>query len=94
MQVFLRRLLEDQACEVHSAYDGLEGVEKAMELTPDMVISDVMMPKMDGYQVVQQLKNNFATEHIPIIILTAKASFDSMLDGLGAGADDYISKPF
>lgn len=94
LQSFLRQLLEDQGYDVHSAGDGLEGVEKAEELIPDLVISDVMMPKMDGLQVVQKLKSTFATDHIPIIMLTAKVSFDSMVDGLSVGADDYLSKPF
>lgn len=94
LQEFLGQLLRGQGYEVQVAENGLEGVELATQNIPDLIISDVMMPKMDGYQVVQQVKGNFATEHIPIIILTAKASFDSMLDGLGAGADDYVSKPF
>lgn len=83
---------EGYRCEV--AVDGEEGVEKAIELVPDLIVSDVMMPKKDGYQVVQELKTHSITEHIPIIILTAKASFDSMLVGLKHGADDYLSKPF
>lgn len=94
LQDFLNQILTAEGYEVHSAMNGLLGVEKALEIIPDLVISDVMMPEMDGYQVVQQLKNNFATEHIPIVILTAKASFDSMIEGLGSGADDYLSKPF
>lgn len=94
LQDFLSQILRDQGYEIHNALNGEEGVEMALEIVPDLVISDVMMPKMDGYQVVQHLKNDFATEHIPIIILSAKASFDSMIEGLGAGADDYLSKPF
>ncbi len=94
LQDFLNQILTAEGYEVHSAMNGALGVEKAVEIIPDLVISDVMMPEMDGYQVVQQLKNNFATEHIPIVILTAKASFDSMIEGLGSGADDYLSKPF
>ncbi|MFT5821267.1 MAG: signal transduction histidine kinase/DNA-binding response OmpR family regulator [Crocinitomix sp.] len=94
LQDFLSQILSERGYEIHNAMDGEQGVEMALEIVPDLVISDVMMPKMDGYQVVQQLKSNFVTEHIPIIILTAKASFDSMIEGLGAGADDYVSKPF
>lgn len=94
LQGFLTHLLVDEGYEVTIAADGEQGVQAATETLPDLVISDVMMPKMDGYQLVQHLKSNYITEHIPIIMLTAKASFDSMLDGLGAGADDYISKPF
>jgi signal transduction histidine kinase/DNA-binding response OmpR family regulator len=94
LQSFLQQLLQDHGYDVHIAVDGLAGVEKAEELIPDLVISDVMMPKMDGLQVVQKLKSTFATDHIPIIMLTAKVSFDSMVDGLSVGADDYLSKPF
>jgi len=94
LQDFLGQILQEEGYEVHKAMDGKEGILVAEELIPDLVISDVMMPKMDGYQVVEHLKTNFATDHIPIIILTAKASFDSVIDGLGAGADDYLSKPF
>lgn len=94
LQKFLRQILTNQGFDVRLANNGLEGVAMAEELIPDLVITDVMMPKMDGLQVVQALKSTFATDHIPIIILTAKASFDSMLDGLSAGGDDYLSKPF
>ena len=94
LQDFLSQILVEKGYEVHGALNGVLGVEKALEIIPDLVISDVMMPEMDGYQVVQHLKNNFATEHIPVVILSAKASFDSMIEGLGAGADDYLSKPF
>lgn len=94
LQSFLSQLLMAEGYEVQVAKDGMEGIEKAVELLPDLVVSDVMMPKMDGLQVVQKLKSTFATDHIPIIILTAKVSFDSMLDGLSVGADDYLSKPF
>lgn len=91
---FLALILGNEGYRCELAVDGEEGVEKAIELVPDLIISDVMMPKKDGYQVVQELKEHSITEHIPIIILTAKASFDSMLIGLKHGADDYLSKPF
>ncbi len=76
------------------AEDGQEGIEMAIEHLPDLVVSDIMMPKKDGFQVVEELKNNSLTEHIPIMVLTAKASFDSKLKGLSHGADEYLSKPF
>ncbi len=80
--------------QVVEASDGEEGVKRAVELLPDLVVSDVMMPRKDGYQLLDELKNNELTAHIPIILLTAKTSFDSKIRGLRIGADDYLSKPF
>ncbi len=74
--------------------DGEEGIEKAIELVPDIVISDIMMPKKDGYEVTRTLKNDERTDHIPIILLTAKADQESKIKGLDYGADAYLYKPF
>ena len=94
MRAFITHLLEDRNYKVYEAVNGKFGIDLAIEIVPDLIISDVMMPVMDGYQVVQALKSNLVTDHIPIVMLTAKASFDSMIDGLQLGVDDYISKPF
>ena len=76
------------------ANDGVEGLEKAKEYMPDVVVSDIMMPKMDGLEMLDRLRNDFQTSHIPIILLSAKSSVESQLEGMKYGADSYITKPF
>jgi signal transduction histidine kinase/ligand-binding sensor domain-containing protein/DNA-binding response OmpR family regulator len=80
--------------EVDEAKDGIEGLNKARETEPDLIVCDIMMPELDGIQVTQKLKGDFQTSHIPIILLTALASSDYELKGTEAGADAYITKPF
>ena len=84
----------EEVYELEIAKDGQEGINKAMELIPDLIISDVMMPNKDGYELCQALKSHPLTNHIPIILLSAKADTPSMISGLDLGADDYIPKPF
>lgn len=80
--------------EVISAKDGKEGVEKAFQTIPDLVVSDVMMPEMNGYELCKTLKEDNRTSHIPIILLTAKSDDVSHIQGMKSGADNYLAKPF
>ncbi len=77
-----------------SAENGEKGVELALEYIPDIILSDVMMPGISGYEVCEQLKNDDKTNHIPIVLLTAKADLNSKIEGITQGADAYLSKPF
>ncbi len=90
---FLKRQL-NEIYRVETACDGEDGLEKALKLLPDLVISDVMMPKMNGIQLLDQLKHHVNTSHIPVILLTAKFSVENQIEGLKYGADYYITKPF
>ncbi len=80
--------------KVTTASDGVEGMEKAASLQPDIILSDIMMPRMSGVEMCSKLKSNFDTSHIPIVLLTAQTATDYMVQGLLTGADDYVAKPF
>lgn len=79
---------------VETASDGEEGLEKARAVMPDIIISDIMMPKMNGVEMCRRLKADFATSHIPVVLLTAKDSIEDKEEGYAAGAVSYITKPF
>ncbi|WP_162794095.1 ATP-binding protein [Runella rosea] len=80
--------------QVEEAQDGEEGLRKAFELVPDIVICDLMMPHLNGFGFCQALKTDPRTNHIPVVMLTAKATLEDRLEGLTLGADDYLAKPF
>ncbi|MEM8526111.1 MAG: two-component regulator propeller domain-containing protein [Bacteroidota bacterium] len=90
---YLKACLHEQY-QIDVAFNGKIGIEKAVENIPDLIISDVMMPEKDGYEVCDTLKQDERTSHIPIILLTAKADLPSKIVGLRRGADAYLSKPF
>jgi signal transduction histidine kinase/DNA-binding response OmpR family regulator/ligand-binding sensor domain-containing protein len=93
----LRRFIKNsigEGWQVIEAADGEEGLKRAFELLPELVISDVMMPRKDGFEVCDALKNHELTAHIPVILLTAKSALESKIKGLRRGADDYLAKPF
>ncbi len=91
--IYLKSCLSD-LYQIEVAYNGKIGIEKALETIPDLIISDVMMPEKDGFEVCDVLKNDEKTSHIPLILLTAKADSSSKIVGLKRGADAYLSKPF
>ncbi|MEO1259942.1 MAG: ATP-binding protein [Bacteroidota bacterium] len=90
---YLATCLQDQY-KMLVGKDGQEGLEIALDRIPDIIITDVMMPRKDGFEVSKILKNDQRTSHIPVIMLTAKADMESKLEGLEQGVDAYLSKPF
>ena len=93
LRSFLRTVLEKEF-RVYEAVNGQEGVQIAFEKLPDIVISDMMMPEMDGLQLTEAIKGDVRTSHTPIILLTARTAMEDKLSALNSGADDYITKPF
>jgi diguanylate cyclase (GGDEF)-like protein len=91
---FVADLLELEGFEVFKAYDGEEGLAAAIDIQPDVVLLDIMMPKLDGLEVCARLRNHPRTKYLCVIMLTAKADVQDKIDGLRAGADDFVTKPF
>lgn len=94
MRTLFEMNLEAEGFEVHVAPDGDAAYEAAHELMPDLIVLDIMMPGRDGYTVLRELKDDPRTQHIPIVLLTAKATDEDVWEGWQSGADYYITKPF
>jgi len=90
----LEMIFSREGFQVLTAADGDEGLEKARATLPDMILLDVMMPNMDGYEVCRRLRSHYRTRHIPILLLTAKDTENDKLEGLAGGANDYVVKPW
>jgi two-component system alkaline phosphatase synthesis response regulator PhoP len=87
-------MLQARNYSVITASGGLEGIEKARSERPDLILLDIMMPEVDGYDVCMRLKADEDTKHIPVIMLTAKGESEAVLKSHSLGADDYVVKPF
>ena len=85
--------LEDEGYEISIASNGEQGLKKVDDEEPDLIISDVVMPKLDGLSLVKKLKGKLQTSIIPVILLTSRDEVEDEVEGLEAGADDYIPKP-
>lgn len=90
----LKKRFQSEGYDTAEAYNGEEGLKKVSEYNPDLIILDVMMPKLDGYEVCRRLKSDENTRYIPILMLTAKGEVENKIKGLDIGADDYLAKPF
>ena len=93
LKAYLAEILEDEF-RLELAENGKEGLEKAFDLVPDLIISDMMMPVMDGFVFCTEIRKDERTSHIPFVLLTARGTIESKLEGLELGADEYITKPF
>lgn len=93
LRSFIKSILKDHY-QVYEAQDGKEGYDNAVKYIPDFILSDIMMPEMDGIEFLQKIRANQNTSHIPFILLTAKTNIDDQLEGITYGANDYITKPF
>lgn len=89
----LRRILVNAGHQVISAHDGVEGLSLAIGSDPQVIVSDISMPRMDGFELCQEIRKNTQTQHIPVILLTALSDVWDIVRGLNAGADNYVTKP-
>ena len=94
IQKLLSMNFSQEGFQVLQAFDGVDGLNKALELKPDLIILDINLPKMKGVEVCKKLKSNESTRHIPIIMLTVRKDEIDRIVGFEIGADDYVTKPF
>src|SRR5262245_13090042 len=94
LRASLVRILSAEGCRVLAAADGDEGIRRAREGRPDLVICDILMPRVDGFGVLASLRSQPETAALPFIFLTASADKDDLARGLKSGANDYVTKPF
>lgn len=90
----LKIALETEGYNISEAKDGYEAIEKVYAENPDVILLDLMIPGMDGFEVCRHLKSDPKYDHIPVIMLTARGEVDDKVEGLEMGADDYVTKPF
>lgn len=90
----ITKMLTANGYEVAVAHNGRDGVERALEIVPELVILDIMMPEMNGLEAMEELRKHAATSAVPVILLTAKAQDEDVLEGYRVGADYYMTKPF
>jgi PAS domain S-box-containing protein len=93
MREYIARILADDF-DVHVVTNGEEAYAKSLEINPELVVSDVMMPKLDGFGLLKKLRQNLVTKNTPVIFLSARAGEEARIEGIRAGADDYLVKPF
>jgi len=91
--IYIRNIFEP-SFEIKTAKNGLDGLACLQEFHPDIIITDVMMPELDGIEMTRRIKDNFETSHIPVVMLTAKSAIEDQIIGIGSGAEAYILKPF
>ena len=90
----LRRILIQAGHQVTMARDGVEGLERAIESAPQVIVSDISMPRMDGFELCKRIRQNEKTQHIPVVLLTALSDVWDIIRGLNVGADNYVTKPY
>ncbi len=93
-RALMKIMLSRAGFEVSFAIDGKQALELLAEAPPDLLITDVMMPNLDGFELLERVRASSATRSLPVILLTAKTTMDDVLQGYGLGADDYLTKPF
>jgi DNA-binding response OmpR family regulator len=92
--LLVERALLSRSYEVVTARNGQEGVEKALAEGPDLILMDVVMPRMNGFDAVSRLRSDPATQHVPIIMVTTRGELENVESGYRSGCDDYVTKPF